>query len=91
MSVNTNKAGGNLYDLASRLAPDEIKVTRLDKLEQQRLAQVKAEADWRNDNLTNEERWELLTFLGLDPTQAHAPDYANAERRAQARRSLEEG
>lgn len=86
MSVNTNNAGGSLYDLASRLAPDEVKVTRLDKLEKQRLARVKAEADYKNGNLSDEARWKFLSELGVDPRKAYAEDHANAERRSQAAR-----
>jgi hypothetical protein len=72
--------------LASALAPDSSMKVRGAQLEQDRIARVKAQADFANGLMNDEQRWTYLSERGLDPTKPYAEDVINNQRRAERSR-----
>lgn len=56
------------------------------RLKREASARAKREADYKNGNLTDAQRWALLSELGMDPRRATPQDHINAERRTKRAR-----
>ena len=85
-STRTGHEQSKLWGLARALSPDEVKVSHLERVEQDRMDRVKAQADFENDLMNDEQRWEYLSGRGIDPTRAYAEDFTNHQRRAERSR-----
>ena len=84
--MRSNRTGHDLMALASALAPESSLKVRGAQLEKDRMARVKAQADYENGLMNDEQRCEYLSGRGLDPTKDHAEDFINNKRRAERSR-----
>ncbi len=84
--MRSNRTGHDLMALASALAPESSLKVRGAQLEKDRMDRVKAQADYENDLMNDEQRWTYLSGRGLDPTKPYAEDLINYQRRSERSR-----
>ena len=73
--------------LARALSPGARPVATEADMRRDRAARIDREVRYKNGDMTDEERWQFLSELGVDPTKAYAEDVANYQRRSEQLRA----